>query len=186
MARPREITDERLLTAAGTVIARVGPTFRLADVAAQAEVAVGSVVRRFGSKHGLLVAMSTAAIESLRRSGAVGGGDPVAVLVEWYRPLDDVRTASNNLAQLAVDLADDELRGLLAELYAAMEAQLEPLLSEAITAGELPGAPPASVAARIMTAIADGTAVHWSARPVGGMCDRMRTDLEAVLAGWRA
>lgn len=191
MARPREITDERILTAAGTAIANVGPAFRLVDVAAQAQVAVGSVVRRFGSKHGLLVAMSTAAVEALRgdiRAAADDVTDPVAAvaeaLIEWYRPLDDERTAANNLAQLAVDLADEELRGLMAEFYAAMEAAIAPLLSRAITAGRLPGAPPAPVAARIMTAIADGTAVHWSARPVGSLCERLRTDLEAVLAGW--
>jgi hypothetical protein len=41
------------------------------------------------------------------------------------------------------------------------------------------------VAARVLTAIADGTAIHWSACPVGSLGARMRADLEAVLAGWR-
>jgi AcrR family transcriptional regulator len=190
MARPRHITDERLLTAAGRVVSRLGPGFTLADVAAEAQVAVGTLAQRFGSKHGLLVAMTKAAIDGMRGQmrGSVseaGGPDAVIhVLVAAYSPLDDSATAANNLAQLAADLADGELRGLMAEFYAVMEAEVAALIRGA--AGELPGAPPAPVAARILTAVADGTAIHWSARPEGGLCDRMRDDLTAVMAGWRA
>jgi AcrR family transcriptional regulator len=191
MARPREITDERMLTAAGVVISRLGPAFTLADVAGQARVSVGTLMQRFGSKHGLLVAMTKTAIASLRRdmrAAVADADDPVAAqinaLVTPYAALDDPGTAANNLAQLAVDLADEELRELMAEFYAAMEAELGPLLSRAVAAGDLPGAPPVPVAARILTAIADGTAIHWSARPSGGLCDRIRADLDAVLAGW--
>jgi hypothetical protein len=41
------------------------------------------------------------------------------------------------------------------------------------------------VAARLLTALADGTAIHWSARPDGGLCERLRGDLIAVVDGWR-
>src|SRR5690348_9394926 len=112
MARPREISDERMLGAAGVVIARLGPGFTLADVAAEAKVAAGTLVHRFGSKHGLLVAMTKAAIESLRNDlqSAEPAQGAVAVLVGVFAALDDPATAANNLAQLAVDLADEELR----------------------------------------------------------------------------
>lgn len=187
MARPREITDERLLDAAAVSISRLGPGFTLADVATEARVAVGTVAQRFGSKHGLLVAMTTGAIDGMRDGfrGAVDGVDPVEApvqaLVHAYAPLDDSVTAANNLAQLAGDLADEELRGLMAEFYAVMEAEVTTLVERA----GLAGAPPAPVAARILTAIADGTAIHWSARPQGGLCDRLRDDLTTVIAGWR-
>jgi AcrR family transcriptional regulator len=192
MARPRKITDERMLTAAGAAISRLGPAFTLADVAQEAQVAVGTVAQRFGSKHGLLVAMTKASIETLRaelRAAAAGDtGDPVTVLarvlVERYALLDDPDTAANSLAQLAVDLADAELRRLMAEFYAVMEAELQPLLHRAVADGDLPGAPPVPVAARVLCSVADGTAVHWSASPTGSLCERMRADLEAVLAGW--
>ncbi|GAA4634327.1 TetR/AcrR family transcriptional regulator [Actinoallomurus vinaceus] len=191
MARPRKITDERLLAAAGVAISRLGPGFTLADVAREAGVAVGTVAQRFTSKHGLLVAMSRTAVEGTRqgmRAAAKEAGDPVTavidVLIGTFAPLDDPETAANNLAQLAVDLADEELRGLLAELYAVLEEGLVPLLDQAVREGRLPGAPPVPVAARILTAVADGAALHWSARPAGGLCDRMRADLGAVLAGW--
>jgi AcrR family transcriptional regulator len=178
-----------LLTAAGRVVSRLGPGFTLADVAAEAQVAVGTLAQRFGSKHGLLVAMAKAAIDGMRgqmrgsTTDAVGTDAVVHVLVAAYAPLDDSATAANNLAQLAADLADGELRGLMAEFYAVMEAEVAALIRGA--AEGLPGAPPAPVAARILTAVADGTAIHWSARPEGGLCDRMRADLATVVAGWR-
>lgn len=190
MARPRQITDERLLGAAAAAISRLGPGFTLADVAAEARVAVGTVAGRFGSKHGLLVAMTRGAIEAIRGQMRVsdGDGDPlqatVRALVDAYAPLDDPATAANNLAQLAFDLADDELRRLMAEFYAVMEAEVAALVEEAVAAGGLRGAPTAAQAARILTAIADGTAVHWSARPDGALAERLRDDLSVVLSGW--
>jgi AcrR family transcriptional regulator len=174
-----------MLGAAGRAVARLGPSFTLADAAAEAGIAAGTLVQRFGSRHGLLTAMMRDAIATLRREMAArvsGVEDPVAAvaeaLVRWYAPLDDPATAANNLAQLAVDLGDPELRELMAELYAAMEAELAPLLERAA----LDGAPP--TAARILTAVADGCAIHWSARPIGSLAERMRADLDAILAGW--
>ena len=183
MARPRHITDARLLQAAAAVIGRLGPGFTLADIAGEAGVSVGTVAQRFGSKHGLLVAMTAAAIEDLRARPA--GPDPVEALVHHYAPLDDPHTAAHNLAQLAADLADDELRGLMAEFYSVMEARIAALI-ERERHGTFGQAPPADVAARILTAAADGTAIHWSARPRGGHGERMRHDLGAIDAGWRA
>ncbi|MBV8931062.1 MAG: TetR/AcrR family transcriptional regulator [Kutzneria sp.] len=189
MARPRKITDEQLLAAAESAIARLGPAFTLADVASDAGVTAGTVVHRFGSKHGLLIAMIDAAVESARTSRRAGDGrDLVATIgdaiVERYAPLDDPSTAANHLAQLGVDLADEDLRGRLATLHATIEAGLEPLVRRAMDAGMLPGAPAVPVATRILAALADGTAMRWSSRPRGRLGDRMRTDLDAVLAGW--
>jgi AcrR family transcriptional regulator len=156
-------------------------------VAKEAGVAVGTVAQRFGSKHGLLVALTTTAIEAVRtdlREAVTGlddhGHAAVHALVEWYRPLGDSATAPNNLAQLGFDLADERLRGLMGEFYAAMESEVAELLSGA----DLPSGPPTQVAARILTAIADGTALHWSTNPAGEFCERLEADLSAVLDGW--
>ncbi len=190
MARPREITDERMILAAGVVIGRRGVGFTLADVAAEASVAVGTVAQRFGSKHGLLVAMTRRAVDGVREAirGAVVADPvlaPAAALVAFYAPLDDPGTAANNLAQLAFDLSDPTLRGLMAEFYSVMEDEVAELVRGAVETGGLPGAPSPEVAARVLTAIVDGAAIHWSARPVGGLCDRLREDLDAVVSGWR-
>lgn len=189
MARPRKISDERLLAAAGGVIARLGPGFTLADIATEAGVVAGTLVQRFGSKHGLLAALSRMTIDALPdsiRTAAKGHTDPLdalrAGLVEPYAALDDPAAAANNLAQLAVDFADAELRDLLAQLYAAVEAEVAILVHDA--AATLPGAPPAPQAARVLTALAEGSAIRWSVHPTGSLRERIRTDIDAVLTTW--
>ncbi|HEU5333599.1 MAG TPA: TetR family transcriptional regulator [Actinocrinis sp.] len=189
MARPRKTSDEELLAAAGAAIARLGPRFVLADVASRAGVSPASLVHRFGSKHGLLVAMIDAALDAARARPVVSeAGDPVAAVraeaVERFAVLDDPASAANNLAQLGFDLGDEALRARLAELHAAVEDRLATLLSHAAAAGALPGAPPAPVAARILAALADGAALRWSAAPGGSLRARLYADLDAVLAGW--
>jgi len=180
MARPRKHTDEAIIAAAGRVIGRSGPGFTLAEVAAEAGVAAGTLVHRFGSKHGLLVAMTRSAVAGVR-AAEDGHVDVVDLIVDSYADLDDPAAAANNLAQLAVDLTDPDLRALMAEFYAALEHRLETTLANQ----HLSGAPDPAVAARILAAIADGTAIHWSARPVGSLRDRLRTDVGAVVDGWR-
>lgn len=187
MARPRTITDQRLLAAAAEVLGRSGPALTIAEVARQAGVATGTVMQRFGSKHGLLLALSRAhraeQVESMR-AAAAAETDPVrAVLVAatvGYALLDNAEQAANNLAQLGVDLADPELREELANGYAEITEELSGLLA----AAALPGAPPPAQAARILSALASGSAVHWSVRPQGQLVARVRADLAAVLAGW--
>ena len=119
MARPRKHSDEGIIAATGRVIARNGPGFTLAEVAAEAGVATGTVMHRFGSKHGLLMAMTRAIVEGMRAAGG-GHEDVVELIVDFYADLDEPSAAANNLAQLAVDLADPDLRALLAELHAAL------------------------------------------------------------------
>jgi AcrR family transcriptional regulator len=192
VARPRKINDEELLSAAASAISRLGPAFTLADVATEARVVAGTLVHRFGSRHGLLVALMDSAIASARRRMAAAAGScdnaPAAVralLVDRYAPLDDPLTAARNLAQLGFDLADSDLRERLAAMYAAVRDGLCTLLEQAAARGELPGAPPAAIAARILAAAADGTALHWSARPEGSLRERLTTDIDAILTGWQ-
>jgi AcrR family transcriptional regulator len=191
MARPRKVSDEQLLAAAGNVIARIGPRFTLADIAAEAGVVAGTLVQRFGSKQGVLVALSRIAIEGIPRTVrevADGVEDPLDALragvVEQYAALDDPASAANNLAQLAVDFGDDELRGLLAELYEAVDAEVATLVRRAVRAGRLPGAPPPPQAARVLAGFAEGSAIRWSVRPRGSLRSRIRADLDTVLNSW--
>lgn len=179
------------MAAAATVIDRLGPGFTLADVADEAGVVPGTVAHRFGSKHGLLLAMteeSAASAQRRMRTATMDGEAPVAaitrVLIELYAGLDDPATARNNLAQLAVDLTDEELRDKLAERHAVVQRELRRLVRRAAEAGQLPHAPPPATAARILSTLVDGTALHWSVRPRGSLRRRMRDDLAAVLTGW--
>jgi AcrR family transcriptional regulator len=191
VARPRSITDERLLGAAETVIGRCGPGFTLAQVAAEAGAAVGTVGQRFGSKAGLLQALSrraTARAVEQMRAYAEAADDPVAGLcsaaVSVYAVLGDADEAANHLGQLGVDIGDPELRALLGEHYTAVETELRRLVRAAAPA--LPHAPSVPRAARALLAVINGVSIDWSIRPQGRLVDRLTEDVNAVLAAWEA
>lgn len=175
VARPRTITDERILDALAQVIDRKGPEFTVADVAAEAKVSVGAVAKRFGSKSGLLQALTRQTtdevVRRMREAGTVRGA-----LLTWFDRLADPEVATNNLAQLGVDLIDPELRALLAKHYVALEDELEVLCRKE----NLP-----SNAARVLAALVYGIAMDWSVRPRGDLMQRMEEDVDSVLKGWR-
>ncbi len=189
MARPRTITDGRLLTAAEQVIGQVGPGFTLAQVAAEAGVAVGTVAQRFGSKNGLLQALSKLNTQSVvTRMREVGeAGSPVeglrAALVTVYEGIGSAETAANHLGQLGVDIGDPELRALLGDHFTAVEAELRRLMR--VAARDLPGAPGVVRAARVLLGVANGASLDWSIRPKGRYIDRVGQDVDAVLTAWK-
>jgi AcrR family transcriptional regulator len=188
--RPRTISDQRLLDATATVIGRAGPGFTLAQVAAEAGVAVGTVAGRFASKAGLLEALGRAGVSravAAMGAAARAAADPVsglrAALVAFCEPLGDAETAANHLGQLGVDLSTLALRRLLGAQYAAIEGTLRTLVAAA--AAELPRAPVPPRAARVLLAVVNGVSLDWSIRPEGPLAVRVAEDVDAVLDAWR-
>ena len=133
MPRPRETSDEQILGATLRVVSRLGPNLTLADVAREAGVSPATLMQRFGSKRGLLLAFAA--------SGSQGLGDEFARIRAKHRsPLaavyevgqcvaamaDTPETLSNNLAFLQMDLVDPEFhkhalahsRGMIAGIKA--------------------------------------------------------------------
>lgn len=187
MARPRTITDDRLFDAAAVVLARSGPAFTLADVAAEAGVAAGTVAGRFGSRAGLLRALSERNTEQGRqriRAAAAAADTPLealrAGLLAWAAPFGDPVAAANNVAALGEDLLDPQLRRLLGEHLAMVVEETRALL----VAAHLPGAPKPARAARLLVNLCHGGALDWSIRPVGRLRTRLAQDIDGVVAGW--
>ncbi len=190
VARPKSITDQRLLDASAAVIGRVGPGFTLAQVAEAAGASVGTVAQRFGSKAGLLRALTahtTSTVAACMRAAGEAEADAVdalrATAVRTYLSLGDAESAANNLGQLGVDLVDPVLRDLLGAHYAAMEAELRRAVRRA--APDLPGAPGVELAARVLLSLVNGVSMDWSIRPRGRLADRLTEDIDAVLTSWR-
>ena len=187
MARPRLIADERLVSAAAAVIGRRGPAFTLAQVGREAGVAAGTLVGRFGSRHGLLLAVargSTAGTVAAMR--AVAPRDPHAVreaLVAAAAGLDDPRSAANHLAQLHADLADPELREAVGAHQRAVRAEVRRLVARA---PGLPGAPAPGRAAEALVDLWSGALLDWSLSPEGTLAARVRRALDVLLDAWRA
>jgi AcrR family transcriptional regulator len=188
VGRPRKISDDALMAACGRAIGEYGPTFTLAQVAAEAGVAVGTVSGRFGSKHGLLLAMMTAAADGVAgrmRAAAARHADPIAAVVAaalvTAEGVADPATTSNHLGQLGIDMSDPALREGLALLRARVREELRAL----VAAAALPGAPPPARAARIVAGLAQGVQLDWALSPAGTLTGRLRADVRAVLDSWR-
>src|SRR5271167_4930999 len=86
--RPRETSDEEILAATGRVMQRLGPTqITLADVAKEAGVVPATLIQRFGTKRGLLLAMCRTAPETVTQQFAKARakyGSPLEALIELY------------------------------------------------------------------------------------------------------
>ncbi|MFG2651378.1 TetR/AcrR family transcriptional regulator [Streptomyces sp. NPDC048436] len=188
MGRPKKISDDAVLAACEQAIGQYGPSFTLAQVAAEAGVSVGTVAGRFGSKHGLLVAMmaqGTAALEAQMRSISEAHSDPLVAIRESLViatvGADDPDTAAQHLAQLGKELADPTLREGFAAQRRAVRSVLTPLLESAA----LRYAPPAHQGAWILAALVNGLLQEWALSAEGELAERVRQDLDAVLLAWR-
>ena len=192
MARPIETADDALLDAAGRTLSAHGPAaFTLARAAEGAGVAAATLVKRFGSKRALFLRLSRRWVDSLDGeldTVEAACGSPLqcvrALALHNYRDLDHPERAPLQLAALAVDLQDAELRGLLHEGWGKVRARLERQLAAAVAAGELVGNPPPDQLARIVYGAMEGGCLTWSVHPVGSLVARLSADLDAMLSGW--
>lgn len=185
--RPRETTDEELLTATHRVVSRLGPNLTLADVAKEAGVSPATLVQRFGSKRGLLLAFAS--------SGSQGLGDEFARIRRAHRsPLAAVygvaqcvaamavtpETLSNSLAFLQMDLVDPDFHKHALAHSRGMLAGIKALLDEAIADGELQRCDTTRLA-RAVQGLIGGSLLQWAIDRDGKAADRLREDLDSLL-----
>jgi len=185
--RPRATSDADLLAATARVVSRVGPTLTLADVAKEGGVSAATLVQRFGSKRGLLLAFAAAApgtlpgefarIRAAHRSplaAVMAVGDCMAAFA------DTPETLSNSLAFLQMDLVDPDFHRHALAHSRAVRAELTRLLDEAIAAGELDASDTRALA-RAVQAVIGGSLLQWAIDRDGSALDRIRDDLDTVL-----
>jgi AcrR family transcriptional regulator len=190
--RRQKVTDEDVFAAAHRAMSRQGPhELTLAAIADEAGVTAGRLVQRFGSKRGLLVALSArvagsagptfAALRAAHRS-------PLATLRAYAACMADLAPTPEallrNLAYLQLDLADDVLRGHLVENARASRREIEALLEAAATAGELRRDVDVRSLARTVEGIIGGSLMSWATYREGKAVEWIGRDLEAVLAPW--
>jgi AcrR family transcriptional regulator len=194
MARPRVIADEELLAAAQDLLFEVGPAaFTLEKSAARAGVSAATLIKRFGSKRQLLLALNQRWVGSIGpgMAAAAEGHDTAlgrlrAAALWGFADLDSPAGAASQLAALALDLQDEKMRELLAAGWQQIQDHLTRLAHDAIEAGELSGDPPAGQVARILLAAGQGTGLAWSVSPRGSLVARVEEDLDAILKSWAA
>ena len=187
--RPRKATDAEILAAAARVMGRVAPAgLTLAAVAADAGLTASAVVQRFGSKQGLLAALTRRAAEEvpnafarLRRKHR----SPLAALRAHARAFARMGTSAgglaHHLAYLQLDLTDRAMHAAARAQASATRAELAALLADAVASGELaPGADPRRLA-RLVEVTLPGSLMTWALYEEGSADAWVRRDLDEVL-----
>lgn len=188
--RPRGIDDEVILRRAADVIGRVGPAkLTLAAVAAEAGVVPATLIQRFGSKHGLLVAVAKrsaqgvdAAFERLRERHSAPLSALEALAVESMAPMTTPEVFANHLAFLCMDLTDPQLHEHALVIHRAQGAAIRSLLNEAVAQADLRAETDTAVLAGSIQAIIAGTGLSWALDRQGTLPQRLQREIRALLS----
>lgn len=189
MPRPRTASDESILRALGEVIGREGPhAVTLARVAAEAGLAPATIVQRFGSRHGLLLAFArhgvAVAADPFQRARTAHPSPLAALRAALTDQVSEIRSPdrlANHLGLLHMDLADPELRALASQHAARVRQELTELLGAAQAHGELVGDAPLESLGRSVQVAYNGSLITWALTGAGPLVEDLMHDIDTVL-----
>ena len=192
IGRPRTVTDAEILDAAGRAIARHGPArLTLAHVAEEVGLTPPTLLQRFGSKRGLLLAFAARGADAFNAAftqARARGGAPLTTLhdtlADLVADIDSPATLANHLAFLQLDLTDPELRVHAVQQSREMREQIRHLLDAAVTAGDLVPSDTARLAQAVYTTY-NGALVSWAIDGDGTLPAWLRRELDTLLAPYR-
>src|SRR5690348_16182857 len=192
MPRPRETSDEEILAATGRAMQRYGPAqLTLAHVAKEAGVVPATLIQRFGTKRGLLLAACSTAPGSVPQQFAAAREkykSPLKTLIELYIECSSFASTPesmvNGLAYLQNDLTDPEFRAITLAQFKALREETKKLLDEAVAARELLRCNTADLA-RLIQQVNGGSMLDWAVFREGSLASWLRRDLEALLKPYR-
>jgi AcrR family transcriptional regulator len=187
--RPRTASDADLLLAASRAVHRVGPIrLTLADVAAEAGVAPATLLQRFGSKRGLLLAliqMGGSAVNEEFNALRAAHPSPLAALRATAECMAGMATSpgelANHLAFLIMDLTDPEFHRLALEQARAFTAEMKAMLDAAVAANELVACETARLA-RLLQEALHGAMVTWAIYREGTALEWVRQEFDLLMA----
>ena len=190
--RPRETSDEEILAATGRAMQRYGPAqLTLAHVANEAGVVPATLIQRFGTKRGLLLAACSTAPGSVPQQFAAARAkckSPLKALIELYVECSSFASTPesmlNGLAYLQNDLTDPEFRAITFAQFKALREETRKLLDEAVAARELVKCDTAELA-RLIQQVNGGSMLDWAVFRDGSLASWLRRDLEALLQPYR-
>lgn len=193
VGRPRTVSDEAILGAAFDVIGRVGPAhLTLALVGEEVGLSPSTLVQRFGSKHGLLLAASrygVGMVEGVFLNASARATSPLDALLYALEHLpgdiDTPEKLANHVAFLQLDLADPEFRALAVEHAQIMRRQIKRLLDEAIVCGELRACDTLDLT-EAAYAIVSGALITWALGGAGDPGTWLRARVNYLLDCFRA
>jgi AcrR family transcriptional regulator len=189
IGRPRTVSDDAILDAAARVIDRHGPArLTLAQVAAEVGLAPATLLQRFGSKRGLILAVASRGRDALAPIFAAARerhDSPLAALhaalAEMVSGIDSPETLANHLAFLQLDLVDPDLKANAVRHSRELRGHLRRLLEAAMAAGELVPCDSARLAQAVYTTYS-GSLTTWAIDGHGTLAEWLRDDLNILLA----
>jgi len=186
MARPLSLTDEQVLALVGNSLDQTGSAWTLARAADAAGLHPSTLIKRFGSRHGLLLALSRRWIESIPIGATTA--DAHIELLNWAtsQTIDPGGTAllMARLDMLIEDLHDDELRALLHQGWTKHSAYLSDLVQRCQDSGDLTSRLSAETIANLLLDTAHGALLRAAVHPVPSEVDPGRT-LTVILESLR-
>jgi len=190
--RPRETSDEHILAATARVMQRRSPTqLTLADVAKEAGVVPATLIQRFGTKRGLLLALCRTAPDSVPQQFAAARAkhkSPLTALLDLYAECTAFaptpEAMANGLAYLQIDLTDPEFHAITLAQFLAIRQETRKLLEEAVAARELRKCDTAQLA-RLIQHLNGGAMLSWAVYREGSVASWVRRELESLLEPYR-
>jgi AcrR family transcriptional regulator len=188
MPRPKTVPDRAVVAATARVLLRLGPTrFTLADVASEVGLAPATLLQRFGSKQGLLLAFAqlsaAQAAEPFERSARAHPRALAALraaLREASGGLHTRQEVANSLQVLLADLTDEAMRAAAANHARTTQRAIRELLDRAVAEGELVTRDSAGLALAIQAAW-NGAIIQWALRGSGSFASLLDRVLAPLL-----
>lgn len=188
MARPKSISDATLIEVVGAVLLRLGPArFTLADVAKEVGLSPATLVQRYGSKRGLILAFSQAAVARAANPFTLARAETASPTTALLRALtyathafDSRQAVVNGLYVLIADLEDPELLALAQAHAEAVQNAIAALLEEAVAAGELRRTNTTSLSLSVQVTY-NGAVLQWGLRGTDNFEDYLKNVLKPLL-----
>lgn len=177
MARPLALTDEQVLALVGAALKQTGSAWTLAKAADAAGLHPSTLIKRFGSRHGLLLALSQRWIDSIPTEATTSNA--YGELLDWAASQTIGRSGATpliaRLDMLIEDLHDDELRVLLHQGWTKHSAYLSDLVQRCQDSGDLASGLQAEALAHLLLDTAHGALLRAAVHPVPSEVDPGRT-----------
>lgn len=194
MARPRLVSDDAILDATRQVLAELGPVkLTLSAVGARVGLAAPTLVQRFGSKRGLLLASAARSPVTVLRAAEEAEArntSPLATLRDFaltaVAHVKHREELGNGLGFVQLDVADPEFRNHALAHTAAIVDSCARLYRAAQEAGELRPDADVPALARHTLVCFNGTMQVWAVNGWGSLSDFLSEQLDLMLEPYLA
>ncbi|WP_185448901.1 TetR/AcrR family transcriptional regulator [Kribbella qitaiheensis] len=194
MARPRLVSDDAILDATRQVLAELGPVkLTLAAVGSRVGLAPPTLMQRFGSKRGLLLASAAQSPLIVLREVAAAEArntSPMATLRDFalssVAHIKHREELGNGLGFVQLDVTDPEFRAHALAHSAAIVDNCVRLLTAAQQAGELKPDVDVPALARLTLVCFNGALQVWAVNGWGSLTGFLRDQLDLLLSPYVA